>query len=351
MNHVRALALKILFTILIICAAEGDRTARAQTVEQFYSGRTITMFVGVAPGGLNDVAARLVSRHFGRFIPGEPRFVVQNLPGVGSIVLTNRLMSLFERNGSVLAMVDRGAAQLAVQGEAQVKYDPQALTWLGSLSSYANDAYFLAVNASSAIKSVDDLRKPMTTMQVGAVPGATNHTFALLARDVLSLNINVIRGYANSPAIFLATERGELDGNVTSLSSVRVGQRALWEAGKIRPLVQFGRMTRHPDLANVPTARELTSDPDVLALIEFAELPFLMALPFVAPPDIPADRARALRDGFMAMTKDMAFLEDAEKLRMEISPVDAKALGELIRRSNSTPKSVIERYNQLFAEK
>ena len=340
---------EFLFTMLAglwLLAMAGR--AQADPVEQFYSGRSITMYVGVAPGGLNDIAARLVARHLGRFIPGEPKFVVQNLPGSGAIVLGNRLMSLFDRNGAVLAMVDRGAAQLAVQGDSQVKYDPLALTWLGSLSSYANDAYFLAVNARNPVKTVDDLRKPGVSAQIGTVPGATNLTFALIARDVLGLNLNVIRGYASSPAIFLAQERGELDGHVTSISSVKVGQRAAWEAGQIRPLVQFGRATRHADLANVPTARELVTDPAGLSLLEFAELPFFMALPFVAPPDIPADRAQALQSGFMAMTQDAAFLEDAAKLQLDISPVDAKDLRALIEKSQKTPPDVIARYNSLF---
>src|SRR5258707_465811 len=110
-------------TIAVVAALAagllGSSWASAPTVEQFYSGRTITLFVGVAAGGLNDVAARLAARHMGRFIPGEPKFVVENLPGGGSIVLANRLAKTIERNGATLGMVDRGVVQLAVQGDPQ----------------------------------------------------------------------------------------------------------------------------------------------------------------------------------------------------------------------------------------
>jgi hypothetical protein len=147
--------------------------------------------------------------------------------------------------------------------------------------------------------------------------------------------------------MFYAMQAGELDGQMIGLSSVRTGQRDLWERHVFRPLMQFGRATRLADLADLPTGRELARDANALALIEFAELPFFMALPFAAPPDIPADRAAALQAAFMAMSRDREFLEEAAKIGFDVSPIDAGAVQALLARSAATPRDVIERYSAL----
>src|SRR3989440_12171216 len=132
--------------------------ARAQTVEQFYRGRTITMLVGTSPGGINAISARLVARHLGRFIPGNPAIVVQNNPGAGGLVTGNRLYNNVEKDGTVLAKFERAVPQLAIQGDPNAQFDPMKFTWLGSLSSYADDAYMLTINASNPIKSLDEIK-------------------------------------------------------------------------------------------------------------------------------------------------------------------------------------------------
>src|SRR5216683_6168456 len=144
-----------------ICVALSiDRQASAQSVEQFYKGRAITMLVGTSPGGINDISARLVARHLSRFIPGGPSIVVQNNPGGGGLVTANRLYSNTEKDGSVLAKLERAVPQLAIQGNPNAQFDPAKLTWLGSLSSYADDAYLMLVNADHPARSVADLKVP-----------------------------------------------------------------------------------------------------------------------------------------------------------------------------------------------
>ena len=136
------------------------RRPRAQSVEQFYKGRTVTLIVGFAPGGINDISGRLVARHLGRFIPGQPTVVVQNLPGAGGLVTANRLFNVAENDGSVIAGLGRAVPQLAIQGHPNANFDPLKFTWLGSLSSYADDAYLMLVNAKHPAKSVADLGSP-----------------------------------------------------------------------------------------------------------------------------------------------------------------------------------------------
>jgi tripartite-type tricarboxylate transporter receptor subunit TctC len=326
--------------------------AAAQSVEPFYKGRTVTMLVGTSPGGINDISARLVARHLGRFIPGGPSIVVQSNPGGGGLITANRLYVNSEKDGTVLAKLERAVPQLAIQGNPNAQFDPARFTWLGSLSSYADDAYLMLVNADHRAKTVADLKMPGVSVALGADNSASsNLIFAIIAKEVLGLNVNVIRGYAGAAPLFLAMQRGELDGQMVGLSSVRTGQRDLWSRKAFRPLMAFGRTTRHPEFPDMPIGRELTGDPAVLSLIDFAELPFFMALPFAAPPDLPPERAGALRTAFMAMCRDKAFAEEAEKLGIDMSPIDGDTILKLLARTSATPKDVIARYNAISGEK
>jgi tripartite-type tricarboxylate transporter receptor subunit TctC len=270
------------------------------------------------------------------------------MPGAGGLVTGNRIFNVAEKDGSVIAGLGRSVPQLAIQGHPNANFDPAKFTWLGSLSSYANDAYLMVVHARHAAKSVADLKKPGITANLGTDrAGATNVVFSLVAKEVLGLNVNLVRGYPGAAPMFLAMQGGEIDGQVVGFSSIKAGQRALWERGELRPLVQFGRLDRLADLPEVPTGRELTSDPQARALIEFAEQPFFMALPFAAPPGIPADRAEALQAAFTAMCRDAAFVEEAQKLGLDVSPIDAAAIAKLLARAAATPPDVIARYNAM----
>lgn len=336
----------------LCCALPAGGPASAQPVAAFYKGRTVTMLVGTSPGGINDISARLVARHLSRFIPGNPNIVVQNNPGGGGLVTANRLYFNAEKDGSVLAKLERAVPQLAIQGHPNAAFDPAKFTWLGSLSSYADDAYLMLVNANHPAKTVADLKTTAISAALGADNAASsNLIFAVIAKEVLGLNVNVVRGYAGAAPLFLAMQRGELDGQMVGLSSVRTGQRQLWTSGAFRPLMTFGRATRHAEFPNIPTGRELAGDPGAIALIEFAELPFFMALPFAAPPDIPPDRAQALQAAFAAMCRDKAFVEEAEKLGIDLSPIGGGEILALLARTAATPKDVIARYNAIGGEK
>src|ERR1700704_1787509 len=241
--------------------------AAAQSVEQFYRGRTMNFLVASAPGGVNDLMARLISRHLANHIPGKPSIIVQNLQSAG-LVLANRIYAGAEKDGSVIAILERGTPQLAVQGDPNARFDPLKMTWLGSVSSYANDAYVLWANATFPAKTGPALKGPGAPVaRVGTTgAGATNLVFTIISKDVLGLNIQNVRGYRGAADVFLAQQRGELDGQVVGLASIKAGQTALYRSGYFRGLIAFARTTRSPELPDVPTARELTSDPKAQAL-------------------------------------------------------------------------------------
>jgi tripartite-type tricarboxylate transporter receptor subunit TctC len=333
--------------ILAIVAFAGG--ASAQTAKEFYMGRTITLLVPDSPGGIDDLSARLVSRHLGQFIAGHPAIAVTYVPEGGGIALANSLAASTSRDGSVIAVIQRSVPQLEIQGNPDAKFDPLAFTWLGSLSSFADDAYMIVVNADFPAKTADDLKRLTTPARFGAVGiSSTNYTIAVVAKQTLGYKLSISSNYSGAANIFKAMRDGELDGQVVGLNSIRANQPAMWEGGRVRPLVQFGRLTRHPDLPDVPTGRELTKDPKALEVIEFAETPFLMALPFLAPPGLPADRAAALQDGFAAMMADPDFLADAKQVKLDISPVTGEGVRRLIKSAAATPKDVIAQYKQMI---
>ena len=351
-----AAALRLISALIgasaIAIASSLVRPAVAEPVEQFYKGRALTMLVGTSPGGINDISARLVARHLSRFIPGAPTIVVQNNPGAGGLVTANRLYFNADRDGSVLAKLERAVPQLAIQGNPNAQFDPAKFTWLGSLSSYAGDAYLMLVNAHHPAMSVADLKSAGLSVALGADNAASsNLIFAVIAREVLALNVKVVRGYTGAAPLFLAMARGEIDGQMVGLSSVRSGQRDLWSRHAFRPLLAFGRATRHVDFPEVPTGRELAGHAGALALIEFAELPFFMALPFAAPPEIPPDRAEALQTAFTAMCVDTAFLEEAQKLGIEMSPITGQQILRLLAETAAMPPDMITRYKRIAEKK
>src|SRR5215468_9518199 len=150
----------LLLVCSLCCGLSMARQAAAQSVESFYKGRTVTMLVGTSPGGINDISARLVARHLSRFIAGNPNIIVQNNPGGGGLVTANRLYFNSDKDGSVLAKLERAVPQLAIQGHPNAQFDPAKFTWLGSLSSYADDAYLMLVNTRHPAKTVADLKSP-----------------------------------------------------------------------------------------------------------------------------------------------------------------------------------------------
>jgi tripartite-type tricarboxylate transporter receptor subunit TctC len=335
-----------------LTASAAADPADAQSVEQFYKGRQIIMIVGTAPGGINDISARFVARYLGKYIPGEPVIVVENQPGAGGITSANRLANTMAQDGSVIAKLERAVPLLAIQGDPNVHFDPLKLTWLGSLSSYANDAYLMLVMATNPIKSVNEIKGPGKSITLGGDNAASSNViYATIAKEVLDLNVKVVSGYTGAAPLFLAMQSGEIDGQVVGLSSVRTGQRGLWNQHAFRPLMQFGRKTRLAtpvaDFADIPTAYELTSDPAARALLNFADLQFFISLPFAAPPGVPADRATALQTAFMAMCKDPEVIDAAEKLGIDMSPIDGTTIRNAITNAAATPREVIDRYNKL----
>jgi tripartite-type tricarboxylate transporter receptor subunit TctC len=344
----RAPALPMMLAIAAALLAADAATA--QPVETFYSGRTINLIVPFGPGGYYDIGARLIARHFGRHVPGKPTVIVQNQPNAGGIGLANRFATGADNNGAVLGILQRAVPQYAFIGYGNARFDPMKLSWIGSLSAYETDSYVMILNATHPAKTIADLKNPNLKTTLGAGrSGSANLIFALVAKDVLKLRIDLVRGYEGTAPIFLAQQRGEVDGVMADLSTIKVAMSDPWKTKQLVPIVQFGRRTRLPEISDVPTARERAHDPTELSFLEFAEMPFSIALPLAGPAGIPPDRLKALQEAFTAMASDTAFLDEAKKLNFEVDPISGDAVLDAIGRASRTPPDVMSRFKALVS--
>jgi tripartite-type tricarboxylate transporter receptor subunit TctC len=301
---------------------------RAQSVEEFYSKNTLIIISAFNAGGSNDVYCRAIARFIGKHIPGKPNVIVQNMPGAATIKATNYLWSAAPKDGSVIGNIQRTVPLHTILDKEKFEFDIRKFTWLGSSSSFADDAYVLFAWADADAKTIEDLRKTdgKPLIVSGTAAGSTSADVPILLRDILGLNFKVVLGYADSPAEMIAMERKEVDGRITGLSTVRSAHSDwLNPNGKIRPLLQYARETRHPSLPTIPTARELARNDAERQIIEISEFSYKIARPFIAPPGLPADRAAALQKAFMDVHSDPEFLAEANKLKIDVSPIDGKA--------------------------
>jgi tripartite-type tricarboxylate transporter receptor subunit TctC len=318
----------------------------------FYEGKTISLIVANAPGGGYDANARALARYMPRYIPGNPSIVVKNMPGAGGLVAANHMFSIATPDGLTFALLSRSTPLQPLMGLTAARYKAEDFTWLGTASSYADNAYFLVTMANTPYRTVQDLKKPGPPAQFGGLAaGGTDTDIVLAAKEVLKLNINLIRGYKASADIGIAMERGEIHGRSIGWAALQIGSYANYvKEGRLNFLVQFGRETRWPKMPEVPTARELAPTPDDRALIELIEFPLQITYPFVAPPNVPADRADILKTAFMKTFQDPDYLAEAEKLGFDVSPLDGEKVRSMLLRAAQTPAEVIQRYKSLLEQ-
>jgi tripartite-type tricarboxylate transporter receptor subunit TctC len=329
------------FCILIAVSLAAVAAARAQSVEEFYKGKNINLLVGFTPGGGYDLYARLLARHIGRHIPCQPTIVVQNMPGAGSLRSAQFLYTAAPKDGTTIATFSRqmGITPLLQPG---VQFDGTKLTWLGSIT---NEVSTCVTWHTSRVKTWNDLLEKQVTLG-GDAPGADPDLFALLYKNVFDAKIRLVSGYHGTSPLVLAMERGEVDG-LCGLSWSTIKSRHLnwFKEKKINVLVQAA-LKKEPDLADVPLVIDLTRSAEQRQIIKLFVASQETARPFAAPPDIPADRKAALIAAFEKTMKDPEFLADAQRLNVDINPLDAKTIDNLLAELYATPTNVIEKAAQ-----
>ena len=336
-------------SLISLCAAIAASQSLAQSddVTQFYTGRQISLIVGANAGGGYDAQGRLMARHLGRFLPGSPVSIVQNMPGAGSLQAANHLYNVAPKDGSVIALLQRGVLSSRFTNPGGARFNLTKFNWLGNLSSEAG--VVLAWHASP-FHSIQDVMKQ--EMVVGGT-GATidTETTPRILNALIGTKFKVITGYRGTPDTTLAMERGELQGmGDWSWSNVKTRRPDYLRDNKVRVLLQVG-VDRIADLPNVPMASDLVRNEDDRKVMNLFLAQKAAARPVAAPPDIPADRVKALRDAFARMIVDDAFNKDAASQKLDIEPTTASEIDKVIQLFATTPDSVGQRLKDAIEPK
>ncbi|MGE0652456.1 MAG: Bug family tripartite tricarboxylate transporter substrate binding protein [Alphaproteobacteria bacterium] len=331
-------------TALLVAPLLAAGVARADAVSDFYSGKDVKLIVSSSPGGGYDTYARLMSRHIGPFIPGKPDIIVQNMPGAGGIKAGNYLFNVAPKDGSVFGGIQNGVPFEPLFRRKEARFDPLKFNWLGTPNS---EVGMLLVWHTVPVKTLEDATKRETLM--GSSGAASTPSFyARILNEVFGTRLKLITGYPGQTEAFLAMERGELEGYPSTFWSSLKATRPDWiKEQKVRLLVQYGQKP-HPELPDVPVARDLAKSADDKALLDLAMAPLVLGRPYLAPPEVPMDRVAALRAAMKATFAAAAFRAEAKKLRLEVDPQTGEEMTELLRTTYAAPKPVVERLIKIY---
>jgi tripartite-type tricarboxylate transporter receptor subunit TctC len=316
-----------------------------QSIAEFYKGKQITMIVGSSTGGGYDAQGRLVARHLGKHIAGNPGFIVQNMPGAGSLQAANHLYNLAAKDGSVMGIIQRGMLTAKLTNPQGVRFEVEKFNWIGNLAS---ETAVTVVWHDSPIKTVEDLFAKETIVG-GTGPTIDTETTPRLYNALIGTKFRIIGGYPGTNEVLLAMERGEVMGlGDWSWSNVKTRRPEYLAEKKIRVLMQ-GALQKEADLPDVPLALDFVKNADDRKIMELFLAQKAVARPVVAPPEIPAPRVAALRAAFMAMAKDPEFIADAGKTKLEIDITSGESVDAVVKRIVSTPQALADRLADAIA--
>jgi tripartite-type tricarboxylate transporter receptor subunit TctC len=319
--------------------------ATAQSVADFYKGKQVILIVGAASGGGYDAQGRLLARHLGKHIPGNPTVIVQNMPGAGSLQATNHLYNIAPKDGTVFGLIQRDMLIARSMNPEGIRFEIEKFNWVGNLAS---EIGIVVAWHTSPIKTTDDLFK--TEMIIGGTgPTIDTETSGRLMNSLIGTKFRIVSGYSGTTEVLLAMERGEVMGlGDWSLSNIRTRNAQMLRDGKIRLLMQT-TLKKAPDLPDVPLALDFIKGEEDRQVMEAFLAQKAVARPVLAPPGIPADRVKALRAAFMATAMDPEFIQDAERSRIEVSPTSAEEVEQVIASIGRVPPKVMQRLKEAIA--
>ena len=320
--------------------AAGILPAQAQSVADFYRGKTINVLIGVGVGGEYDLQARMVARHLGKHIPGSPTVVPQNMIGAGGIKMANYLFAQAGRDGTNIGMMGNNFPATEAVGGSGVQYSSVKFNWLGTMAPVVET---MAVLTSTGVKTVDDLRgKEVVAGASGK--GAITYIYPSTMNEFLGTKFKIVTGYPGGNQINLATERGEVQARNNTWSSWKATKPSWLRDKFITVLVQAG--PRASDL-DAPSVESFAKTPDDRKLIELVTSGTHLGRPMATTPDVPEDRLRALRGAYRATMADPEFRAEAEKAGFEVAPVYGEEMQNIVQSIMSTPKELAVRAKHL----
>jgi tripartite-type tricarboxylate transporter receptor subunit TctC len=307
-------------------------TAQAQTAAEFYRGKTVNIYIGVGVGGEYDIQARLVARHIGKHIPGNPTVVPQNMTGAGGLRMINYLYNVAAKDGTNIGMIANAFPAMQAVGIQGVQFDAAQMQWLGTI---APGVETMAVWHTAGVKSIDDARKKEVVAGASA-RGAITYIYPAMMNEFLGTKFKIVTGYPGGNQINLAIERGEVEARNNTWSSWKATKADWVKEKKIFVIAQAG--PRAPDL-DAPSIEDAARTPEERLLIELIVSGTQLGRP-MATNAAPAGRVAALRAAYAATMKDPEFLAEANQLGFEVDPVLGEKMQKIVEKVLATPKDV-----------
>jgi tripartite-type tricarboxylate transporter receptor subunit TctC len=321
--------------------------ARADSVSDFYSKNDVRMIIGVAVGGSYDSSGRLVARHIGRHIPGNPKVLIQNMPGASSRLAANHMYTVAPKDGTIIGAVSEGIAMAQAMGEKGIRYDANKFNWIGTP---VRPISVMAVWHTAGVKTIEEAKTKELIVGATSVSG-TNYVFPALIKELLGAKFRIVVGYDGGNAINLAMERGEVHARGSMVWALIKREQPEWvRDGKLIPIVQM-TLEKAPDLQQVPRLVDLADTPDAKAVFELLARTDGMGRPLLTTPDVPPERVAALRKAFDSMVKDPEFLADASKMGEDVAPNSGESLQRIVADVLAAPKQAFDLLSAALAKR
>jgi tripartite-type tricarboxylate transporter receptor subunit TctC len=330
---------------LLFVTALGS-SAQADPIEDFYRAHNVDLVVGYSAGGGYDTYARVLARHIGKHIPGNPTIVVQNMPGAGSLKAANYLYAVAPKDGSVFGTFGRGLAMEPLIGTSATRFDARTFVWLGSGS---NEFSVFVLRREAPVQTWSDMQTTPFTVS-GEGSGSDPDIYAAVLKNGFGVKLKLISGYPGTAEMALAIDRGEVDGRASwSWSSLKT-LKPEWLANKEVNLPIQMNLTKNPELPEVPLVTDFAKTDRERQILDLVISRQTMGRPFAAPPGLPPDRAAVLRAAFDATMADKDFLNEAAERGLDVNPVTGSALDKLVGELYATPADVIAETKNLIAK-
>jgi tripartite-type tricarboxylate transporter receptor subunit TctC len=340
--------IKLLFILLVVVAAVVVGFGFNAQAQEFYKDKTLTFIVGYSPGGTYDQYTRLIARHSGRHLPGNPNRIVENMTGAGGIIAANHLYNRVKPDGLTIGAWASPLILQHIMGNEATKFDGRKVGWVGIPGPYDTACHF---NRESGIRTMDDWLAAKRPMKIGSIgPGTSLSDVPKLLKAALNLPLEVVEGYKGGAEARLAVESGEVDGLCASWQATKVTWRSQMQAGKIHVVLQ-ATLKPHPELKHVPLAINYAKTDEARTLLRVADNVHVYQFPYSVPPGTPPERLQLLQQAFVKALRDPELLAEAKKADLEIEPIDGATTAKTFAGLYELPPSLIAKLKEILVPK
>lgn len=320
-------------------------TARAQDA---FKDKTLTFIVGYSPGGTYDQYARLMARHIGKYLPGNPARIVENMTGAGGIIAANHLYNRVKPDGLTMAAWASPLILQHIMGNDAIQFDPRKVGWVGIPAPYDTACHF---GAHSGIRTMDDWLKSKRPLKIASIgPGTSLSDVPKLLKAALNLPLDMVEGYKGGAEARIAVESGEADGLCGSWQATKVTWRSQVESGKIHVVLQ-ATLKSHPDLKKVPLAINYAKTEEAKTLLRVADNVHVYQFPFSTAPGTAPERLKTLQGAFVKTFRDKELVAEANKAQLEVEPIDGAATAKTFNSLYDLSPALVARLKELLSPK